>query len=121
MRKLIIRLKGGLGNQLFQYATARAISIDKNVDLFIDSWSGFIRDYKYQRKYSLKNFPIKAKLISASQRIPYLLFNLKKKLFKSNLDKWILAKPTLFSASQINITKRVKTTKTFVPKIFKNW
>ena len=96
-----ISIHSGLGNQLFQYATARAISIDKNVDLFIDSWSGFIRDYKYQRKYSLKNFPIKAKLISASQRIPYLLFNLKKKLFKSNF----YLHENFFNIQSINETK----------------
>lgn len=33
---IIIRLKGGLGNQLFQYAFARFLSYNLNVELFLD-------------------------------------------------------------------------------------
>jgi hypothetical protein len=33
---IIVRLQGGLGNQLFQYAFARSIALRKNIDLKID-------------------------------------------------------------------------------------
>src|SRR3954465_12373106 len=36
MSKIIIKLKGGLGNQLFQYAAGRALAIKKNAELFLD-------------------------------------------------------------------------------------
>ena len=50
MPKLIVQLQGGLGNQMFQYATARSISLKNNLDLVIDDWSGFFRDVHHQRK-----------------------------------------------------------------------
>lgn len=34
---VIVRLKGGLGNQMFEYALARRISIDNNLELRLDT------------------------------------------------------------------------------------
>ena len=47
-QKLIFRLKGGVGNQLFQYAFARSLCLQLNYTLIIDTKTGFILD-KYQR------------------------------------------------------------------------
>jgi hypothetical protein len=47
-QKLILRLKGGVGNQLFQYAFARSLCLQLNYTLIIDTKTGFIFD-KYQR------------------------------------------------------------------------
>jgi hypothetical protein len=47
-QKLILRLKGGVGNQLFQYAFARSLCLQLNYTLIIDTKTGFILD-KYQR------------------------------------------------------------------------
>jgi hypothetical protein len=68
---------GGLGNQMFQYAIGRAVSIKKNTQLFLDL--SFIEntDYKHSyRKYALGQFKIKAafadfdfELTSGSQNI----------------------------------------------------
>jgi hypothetical protein len=49
---IIIRLKGGLGNQLFGYALGRALS-SKGHTVFFDCVTGFERDYKYQRSFEL--------------------------------------------------------------------
>jgi len=38
---IYVQLSGGLGNQLFQYAVGRSISLDKNIKLVIDIKSGF--------------------------------------------------------------------------------
>lgn len=53
MSKLNLQLSGGLGNQLFQYATARALSLELNIPLATDSCSGFIRDSQYRRRFEL--------------------------------------------------------------------
>ena len=37
-------MNGGLGNQLFQYATARSLSLDKNSD-FLMNLSFYNREY----------------------------------------------------------------------------
>jgi hypothetical protein len=56
--KIIARIKGGLGNQLFCYAAARRLSLVNNATLLIDSVTGFDRDYEYRRQYSLNHFSI---------------------------------------------------------------
>ena len=52
---IIVKLIGGLGNQLFQYSLGRHLSIKNNAQLKLDI-SGF-ETYKLH-KYSLKNFNI---------------------------------------------------------------
>ena len=54
---VIVKLYGGLGNQLFQYATARALAIRNDALLKLDASSGFERDF-YKRRYSLNHFNI---------------------------------------------------------------
>ena len=57
MSKVIARVFGGLGNQLFIYATARALSLRFNSNLHLEVRSGFIRD-NYNRKFKLDQFNI---------------------------------------------------------------
>lgn len=54
---VIVKLYGGLGNQLFQYAAARALAIRNESLLKLDASSGFERDF-YKRRYSLNHFNI---------------------------------------------------------------
>ena len=57
---MLIFLAGGkIGNQLFQYATARKLSLKLKRSLVIDHQSEFGRDYIYKRDYQLNNFNIK--------------------------------------------------------------
>lgn len=60
-KKCIVVLSGGLGNQMFQYAFARAFSKENNCDLIVDRFSGFFRDKTYKRKYELEKFKINIK------------------------------------------------------------
>jgi hypothetical protein len=50
-------IKGGLGNQLFAYAAARAYAIRTRRELYLDEVSGFSRD-GYGRSYMLHHFPV---------------------------------------------------------------
>lgn len=61
-KKIYLFLSGGLGNQLFQYAYARNLSIKNKADLIVDTYSGFIFDFKYFRRFSL-NIKIKKDII----------------------------------------------------------
>ena len=56
--KVIPRIFGGLGNQLFCYAAARRLAIIHGAELVIDAESGFVRDHAYQRSYALDHFYI---------------------------------------------------------------
>jgi len=49
---VVTRLKGGLGNQLFQYSFGRLISEQLSRPLLVDARTGFIHD-PYKRKYAL--------------------------------------------------------------------
>ena len=54
---LLLRLRGGLGNQLFQYAAGRALASRNHVPLWLDTISGF-RDDPYGRSYELGGFNV---------------------------------------------------------------
>lgn len=66
--KVIPRIRGGLGNQLFAYAAARRIALKNNAELRIDNISGFQFDTTYQQRYQLDHFNIKAALASPQDR-----------------------------------------------------
>lgn len=59
-RKVVVRLMGGLGNQLFQYAAARALALDRDADLYLD-----IRWFtgETSRNFELDQFAIEANLL----------------------------------------------------------
>ena len=66
---IFVRLSGGLGNQLFQYATARAIALREGVDVVIDdSWYENIGSQDTHRSYELEYFNISHKKISSFQK-----------------------------------------------------
>ena len=52
---IIIRLMGGLGNQMFQYAAAKRLAVACDVEMKLDT--GFYRRYD-SRSYALDAFPI---------------------------------------------------------------
>lgn len=68
-RKLIVRLKGGLGNQLFCYAAARRLAWFNDAELVIDDASGFRYDHLYKRKYALERFNIPARMATSAERL----------------------------------------------------
>lgn len=72
MTKIIPRIFGGLGNQLFCYAAARRLALMNNAELIIDDASGFAYDHTYQRHYQLDHFNIQCRKATAAERLePY--------------------------------------------------
>jgi hypothetical protein len=59
---IIVVLKGGLGNQMFQYASALSVAIQNDCILYIDTSTGFYKD-PYFRSFSLECFNIEQKKI----------------------------------------------------------
>lgn len=69
MSYILLRVRGGLGNQLFSFAAARRLSLVTNVELIIDDISGFLRDFEYNRSYQLNHFHIPCRKATASERL----------------------------------------------------
>lgn len=67
---MILRLLGGLGNQLFIYAFGRALEINYEFDVSFDTYSGFKKDL-YNRKFELDNFNVKIKTASLYESLFY--------------------------------------------------
>jgi len=66
--RVVSRIRGGLGNQLFAYAAARRLALKNNAKLLIDNVSGFQFDTTYQQRYQLDHFNIQAELASPQDR-----------------------------------------------------
>ena len=83
MNKVITRIKGGLGNQLFCYAAARRLALLNNAELVIDNVSGFMRDRMYRRQYVLDRFQIPARKATPLERLePF-------ERYRRGVMKWI--------------------------------
>ncbi|MEI7476863.1 MAG: alpha-1,2-fucosyltransferase [Actinomycetes bacterium] len=57
-RKVIVEVKGGLGNQMFQYAAARTLALELGAELLIEKNLGFFLDRQYQRTFELSKLPV---------------------------------------------------------------
>lgn len=69
MVKVVVRIKGGLGNQLFCYAAARRLALVNGADLVVDDVSGFARDRRYARQYELDAFRIHGRIARPTERL----------------------------------------------------
>src|SRR5579871_3423299 len=62
---IVVHLEGGLGNQMFQYAIGRRLSLIHNVPLTLDiSWYSRIPEGAALRTYDLNNLNIRANVTS---------------------------------------------------------
>lgn len=69
MKKIIVRIKGGLGNQIFCYAAARRLALANKAELVIDDITGFARDHQYRRQYALDHFYIPVRKATPAERL----------------------------------------------------
>jgi hypothetical protein len=83
---IIVNIKGGLGNQMFQYAFGRAFSIKKSVEMKLD-----ISGYPQQslREYKLNKFKIDEKIATddeiARLKYPFGIFSKAGRFFKQRI------------------------------------
>lgn len=87
-RKLVVRLKGGLGNQLFCYATARRLALQNNAELVLDDYTGFLYDHMYQRRFGLEQFSVEAR-----RATPREMFEPLPRVRRFLLHKWSQHQP----------------------------
>lgn len=80
-KKILVKIKGGLGNQMFQYAYGRALANHNSAKLILDICS-YSDDKK--RQFLLNNFNINSKTLSCSKFFRFFL-----KLFQSIFGKKI--------------------------------
>lgn len=67
--KVVVRIFGGLGNQLFAYAAARRLTLTTRSELIIDDVSGFAHDHEYRRYYQLDHFRIPCRKATPAERL----------------------------------------------------
>jgi len=82
---VIIGLKGGLGNQLFQYAAAKQIANYNETELLIDEITGFQND-PYSRSFGLSDFCIESKKASLDLIKTYKRTNKYKKYLQYKIE-----------------------------------
>ena len=107
--KVVIRLQGGLGNQLFCYAAARRLAAANDAELVLDDITGFLRDKAYRRKFGLGGFAIPCRRATRAERLePFGRFrrHALKRLegFKDfNRRRYIKQEGSLFDARLANL------------------
>ena len=79
---IIAIVKGGLGNQLFIYATARALALRSGRVLYLDSKRGYTAD-AFGRSFLLDRFPIEAERMPEAWRVALHLKHPRHKLVRA--------------------------------------
>jgi hypothetical protein len=93
-KKIIVKISEGLGNQLFMYANAFSLKKKHELNLYIDSLSGYYND-KAIYSYVLNNFNLSSDLASDKYIFASPLKNIKKKIYLF-FDKFFKNKKFLF-------------------------
>ena len=82
MKKLIVRMAEGLGNQLFMYSHAYALSKKLGYSLFLDDTSGYFKIKNKLRNYELDKFDISASICDNSDKFDTYPKDFKRKILK---------------------------------------
>lgn len=83
MSQVVVRIMGGLGNQLFCYSAARRLAVANGAELVLDDVSGFTRDRRYRRRFMLQQFGIPCRHATAAERLEPLA------RYRRGLARWL--------------------------------
>jgi hypothetical protein len=101
--KLVCRIKGGLGNQMFIYASGKYLAKLNNAQLIMDNITGFKYDTAYKRTFRLNVFELNIEYANYFEMfLPFdkLFRNIYKLFFKK---KFIVEKNLNYDMNFINI------------------
>lgn len=100
MPSVTIALYGGLGNQMFQYAMGRALSLRHGVTLQLDL-HGFDFDRRYQRKFELDCFALTTEVGKVNRPVAFRCSRVLRRLSEkwggvaALARPWVLVEPSL--------------------------
>lgn len=106
---IIVKLWGGLGNQMFQYATARRLAAKHHTKVGLDlSWFTLTNNQDSTRFFELNYFKLKKNVIKHPEKIKTILFeprrlsakNLLKRRYR-NLNEFILYREQQYSLNKV--------------------
>jgi len=104
-KKIYLYLCGGLGNQLFQYAAAKNLSLENNRDLYIDYGTGFWTDFRDFRRFELNKRKLKECKLKFIVII-YIIYRLFNKFFKYKKLIKIFFGYTIIDETNLNYFKK---------------
>lgn len=76
-QRVIVEVRGGIGNQMFQYAAARALSLESGSELVIENKLGFVLDRQYGRRFELDRLPISYVTSTFTDSFPFFIERIK--------------------------------------------
>ena len=104
-KKIYLYLCGGLGNQLFQYAAAKNLSLENNRNLYIDYGTGFWTDFRDFRRFELNKKKLKRCKLKFIVII-YIIYRLFNKFFKYKKLIKIFFGYTIIDETNLNYFKK---------------
>ena len=118
-KKLIVRIAEGMGNQLFMYAHAYALSKKLNYKLYIDDTSGYYQSKNKLRaqKYMLNKFEIENEIADKNDKFDNLSGYLRRKFLKS-IDQFRKKKDLCMKPTKKLIIKKHVFLKNLIIKVF---
>jgi hypothetical protein len=112
--KIVARIKGGLGNQMFCYAAARSLALRNDAELVIDNVTGFVRDKTYNRTYALAVFNIPCRLATPSEYlVPF-------ERYRRGLLKYLSRKQDFFKRKYVEQERKEFDPRLLSFKVYKN-
>lgn len=99
---IVVKIFGGLGNQLFQYSSAKALANRHNTELMLDlSWFNSPQKNNTIRKYELSKFQINALVANFEKQIfDFTPAQMLKNIFKKNPNKFKYFKERKFGFTE---------------------
>jgi hypothetical protein len=91
-KEVTVEIKGGLGNQMFQYAAARSFSLEIGAKLFVEKNLGFKIDRHYKRNFELDKLPTVYVVSKFCNSFPFYLDRIKSFYIKRFRDRQVKEK-----------------------------